>query len=272
MKCTSYNIHYGVGMDGAYDLDRIAASIADSDVIAIQEIGRNIPDNGGVDMIAALRAYFPDRFVAEGMAADALLGTESVDGRAVESRFQFGNVIVSRWPLLFIRNHLLPRRRSDARLNLQRGALEALIATPIGPLRVLSVHLDHLDAGERMPQIAAILDIVRRYGESGGAVTGLAAWGFEEMPLATGVLVMGDFNMEPDTAEYRAMLGEPRFPMIDLTSADPGHSFFDPKEDRARQRLDYIFADTDTATRLQQCMIDREATGSDHFPVHVILE
>lgn len=271
MKCSTYNVHYGIGIDGVYNLDRIVAAVADSDILALQEVGRGIPDNGGVDMIASLRALFPDRFIGEGLPADAYLGHSEVDGVQVDHRFQFGNMIISRWPLLFVRNHLLPRNRSEGRLNLQRGALEALIETPLGPVRVFSVHLDHLEADERLPQIAAILEIARSYAGAGGAVTGLAAWGLEEMPLVTGVLVMGDFNMEPGSTEYRAMLGDPRFPLVDISSGDPGHSFFDPKDDLPKQRLDYIFSDPQTAGYLQQCTIDRKAVGSDHLPVHVIL-
>jgi len=37
MKVVSYNIHYAVGKDDRYDLERIAAAVADADIIALQE-------------------------------------------------------------------------------------------------------------------------------------------------------------------------------------------------------------------------------------------
>ena len=38
MQFVTYNIQYGLGEDGRYDLDRIAAAVEDADVIALQEV------------------------------------------------------------------------------------------------------------------------------------------------------------------------------------------------------------------------------------------
>ena len=57
---------------------------------------------------------------------------------------------------------------------LQRDALEGVIAAPDlpGALRVYSIHLTHLAAAMRGPQVDAILDIHRRAPAEGGAWTG----------------------------------------------------------------------------------------------------
>ena len=52
MKLASYNIQYGIGLDGRYDAGRIADAVRGADVIALQEVSRNIPQNGGRDMVA----------------------------------------------------------------------------------------------------------------------------------------------------------------------------------------------------------------------------
>ena len=63
MKLASYNIQYGFGLDGRYDLERIVASIANADIIALQEVTRGSPRNGHVDMVAAIdQRYSTDVF------------------------------------------------------------------------------------------------------------------------------------------------------------------------------------------------------------------
>ena len=140
-----YNVHFGIGPDGQYNPARIAAEIGSADIICLQEVTRGLPDNGGADMVAELEALLPRRFAAVGMPVDIDAGSRMQETGPVSIRFQFGNMILSRWPFLSIRRHLLPRSRRAKGLNLQRGALEALIATPDGTLRVICAHLDHLD-------------------------------------------------------------------------------------------------------------------------------
>ena len=43
MKITSYNIQYGKGKDGRFDLARIADAVRDADIIGLQEVTRNLP-------------------------------------------------------------------------------------------------------------------------------------------------------------------------------------------------------------------------------------
>ena len=143
MKCVSYNIQYGIGLDSRYDIARIADAVRGADVIALQEVTRNNPKNGGRDMVAELRDALPDYFAVFGPNLEADFGSSLKDGRAVDVHFQFGNMVLSKTPIKLSRNLLLPRRRSFDKLDLQRGALEALIETEYGPVRFYSVHLDH---------------------------------------------------------------------------------------------------------------------------------
>jgi len=143
MKCVTYNIQYGIGLDGRYDIGRIAEAIRGADVICLQEVTRNAPQNGGRDMVAEIRAALPDYFAVYGPNFEADVGSHLKDGRAVEVFLQFGNMVLSKTPVRASRNLLLPRGRSYEKLNLQRGALEALIETPLGFMRFYSVHLDH---------------------------------------------------------------------------------------------------------------------------------
>lgn len=270
IRIVSYNVQYGFGLDGIVDLDRIVDAVRGADIIAFQEVSRGYAGNNGLDMVAELSSRLADRFFVSHMPADGDHGSELIDGRAVQRRFQFGNMVFSRWPVLSSRGHLLPRTVRRDRLNLQRGALEALIVTPAGPVRIYSVHLDHVDPAERLRQVEALKHIAFGYQEAGGAATGLAEFGFAELPDCPDFLLLGDFNFEPASREYCAML-ENGGRLVDVTCADRGWSHMEPSDQTVTKRLDYGFADTALAERILDPFIDREARGSDHMPVWMTL-
>lgn len=268
IRCVTYNIQYGMGMDGRYDIARIAAEVEAADVICFQEVAQGLPVNGGADVAAELGEALPGFFRVFHFPADADMGSAIRDGRLVERRFRFGNAVFSRYPILASRGHLLPRTARTSRLNLQRGALEAVVATPIGPVRFYSVHLDHVDAAERLAQTEALREIALSYELTGGAITGSAEMGFPEPPAAPHSLLMGDFNFEPGSAEYEAAT---MTPVVDATAGDPAPSCFDPRGVTPPQRLDYCFADAGLAERIHSARVDAGATGSDHRPVWITI-
>lgn len=284
MKFVSYNIQYGFGQDGRFDPERIAASIRDADVIALQEVTRGYSRNDYADLVDIFSAQFPNYFAAFGAACDVLVDHSVVDGRLCERRFQFGNMVLSRYPIRAVRNLLLPRHRTYDKLNLQRGALETVIETPAGALRVYSVHLDHVSPDERIAQIGFIKERVFGYLSEGGALTGAIEFAVADPPLPEDFLMMGDFNMEPESPEYIAMVGRndayygraPRsgFPTDAeaYLKARPADGYSWISEDRARRmHLDYCFVSGGLAGRLEACRVDTSARGSDHLPVWVEL-
>ena len=286
MKLASYNIQYGFGLDGRYDLERIVASIANADIIALQEVTRGSPRNGHVDMVAAIEALLPDHFSAFGPACDIHQDTIVRDGRQVSRRFQFGNMVLSRWPILATRTLLLPRSRTLSKLNMQRGATEAVIDTPKGALRVYSLHLDHVSPDERIAQINHLKDRLNSFVREGGSLTGGEEVGLIDPPLPEDYIVMGDFNMEPESPEYRAYVGTkdkfydrvPRFDIpadaLDLAGwYKPGcYSWVDPGNHMRRMHLDYCFISCGLQSRLRSAYVDTDAEGSDHFPVWMELD
>lgn len=267
LTVASYNIQYGYGIDGRYNLERICNSVREADIILLQEVTRGLPRNGGVDMVAAIEAEFRDRYCADHMPTDIDLGSTIGSDGVRKYRYQFGNMVLSRWPLLATRGHLLPRVRRSARLNLQRGALEALIETPLGPMRFMSVHLDHVDADERLRQIGAIREIMTDM--EGPGASGLGEFGFPELPVTGDMLVMGDFNLKPDSPEHDAMIAGGV--AVDVSPPGEVMSFYNPAETDALQRLDYGFASPGLAGRVTRSWIDEDAVGSDHRPLWVEL-
>lgn len=280
MRLVSYNIQYGIGRDGQFDIGRIAESVRNADVIALQEVTRGLDRNGGADLVALLTEVMPGHFPIFAASVDVDAGSQMVDGRVVSRRLNFGNMILSRWPILAVRNLLLPRTRSFDRGNFQRAALEVLVVTPLGPLRIYSVHLDHLHHEERLRQIRYLKERVYAYPIEGGAITGAGEYGYPEPPHPEDFILLGDFNMTPGSPEYELLVGgvdyaEGRLRVahhpVDASRIDDGEtvSWVDSKRPERRGRLDYCFVSAGLAPRVRKAWIDSDSTGSDHQPVWV---
>jgi len=281
MKLVTYNIQYGIGRDGRFDLARIAASLEGADIIALQEVTRNFPRNDGADLVAGLAELLPDYFHIFGPAMDVDFGTRDADGKPANQRLQFGNMVLSRWPIVASRNLLLPRTRRFNRLNLQRSALEALVTAPSGPIRIYSVHLDHLNLEERTNQIRYLKERVYAYIMEGGAASGVSEFGFPELPSPEEFVLMGDFNMDRASPEYIAMTGEADYAEgrqivahhpVDVFSlaggvADGAVTWVDDEKPEKNRLIDFAFVHASLAARVKRSWIDAGAKGSDHLPV-----
>ena len=287
MKCVTYNIQYGVGLDGKYELERIVEAVRGAEVICLQEVSRNNPMNRGVDMVAAIQAALPDYYAVFGSNFDANVGSWlGKDGRARTVMFQLGNMILSKSPIHLSRNLLLPRNRSFDVMNFQRGALEALINTPLGFIRFYSTHLDHRSPQERLAQVAFLKERVLQAPLEGMALSGMSESGFPEPPVPEEFIVMGDFNMLEGSPEYAELCGAPDHefgqPLLARMFVDqaarlykPGErptTWVDPgePENAARwKRIDYVFTSASMAKRGKRLWVDAGAVGSDHQPLWV---
>ncbi len=275
MQCVTYNIQFGFGMDNRYDLERIAGAVRGADLIAFQEVTRNNPQNGGADMVAGLCDLFPDYFHVFGAPFQLGFASRMEGEKAVSEYFEFGNMILSKKPIISSRNLLLPRTRTTDVLNLQRGALEAMVETSIGPLRFYSVHLDHMREDERLTQIDFLMKRVLCYEQEGGAVSGLPTRGFPEPPHPEHAILMGDFNMVPESSGYIAICGPEENrdgDFVDVSIPEgvapaDSHTWFDTGNNERKNRLDYCFVTPGLAGHAGNARVDTEAQGSDHRPV-----
>lgn len=157
----TYNIHRGVGLDGAPDLERIARVIQESgaDLVALQEVDVGTRRSAGVDQAAEL-ARLTGMHVAFGEAMP-------YDGGS------YGEAVLSRLPLEAERVHALPHSGERE----PRCALEVRVVTAAGRLRFVGTHLDHTgDATDRIAQVAE-----------------LAALFGDDLPT----VLAGDFNDQP---------------------------------------------------------------------------
>ena len=205
MLFATYNIHYGVGADGKYDVPRIADAIAGADIMCLQEVTRGFPENNYADHTTEIGKRLNRYYRFHGpMEADA--STVATDGTITSRRRSFGNAIVSRWPILWSRGVMLPKTRLSDRFDLQRGYIEAVIAAPSGPLRIYCTHLSHVGAEQRLPQVEALMKAVQVSADVGATWDGAGppSFVFQEpsLPVPASAIVAGDFNFTPGHPEY----------------------------------------------------------------------
>lgn len=284
MLFASYNIQYGRGRDGQFDLGRIARAVAGADVVALQEVERHWRRSGGVDQAAELARLLEMPHWVYGPGVDLAVLSPGA-GLPTGARRQFGNMLLARTPVLWSRNHLLPKYASTGPMSLQRAALEGVIDTPRGPLRVYSVHLTHLSEQTRMPQVDRLLAVHRDACLEGAPIAcGDIAeeWVDEALPVAMPreAMLMGDFNMEPGSVEYARIAGpvspyggriaNPEGFVDAWTAAGHAEDAGTTAAIRGRPvRLDYCFVSTSLAGWVAGARIDEHADGSDHQPIFV---
>jgi endonuclease/exonuclease/phosphatase family metal-dependent hydrolase len=292
LKLVSYNIQYGFGGDGRYDLTRAARVVEGADIIALQEVERHWRRTNDDDQPALLSALLPDYHWVYGPAFDMDASTH-LNGRLVNRRRQFGTMILSKLPIVWSRLHALPMRRMTRPLNTRNAALEAMIRTPAGPVRLFALHLAHVGAQERLEQIDYLMDAHARAPREGGPWSGIddepgRDWTHgEPEPDSPGRAIwLGDFNCEPGSAEYHRIVGSaPYHPgaayadgFVDAAAvaADPAPDFHTHEKVIAgalkRRRLDHCFLTGDMAKRVRSIGADIGEVASDHFPLRVEID
>jgi endonuclease/exonuclease/phosphatase family metal-dependent hydrolase len=287
MKIATYNIHYGVGKDGKLDLERTLAPVRDADVIALQEVERNWDRSDNTDQPALIQSLLPDHDAAWGPTIDVWkLGPDGRPRRG--ARRQFGNMLLSRYPIISVRNHLFPKYGAVEFLEMQRGALEAVIESPGGLMRVYSTHLCNLSEQQRLIQLDWLLDRHTRAPNEGPSLSGRHAdpsWTAEPaLPnVPREAIMLGDFNFKPTSTCYERMVGERserygslaqhgRF--VDAwTVANPDTAQSDAGATALKEgkRIDYCFISSELAGHVATAQVDIAAAGSDHQPLLVTL-
>ena len=286
MKIVSYNIHYAIGKDESYDLERIAAAVEGADIIALQEVERHFDTPQSPSQPEDLAALLPGYYWVYDAAFDIDCSDRRVDGSIVNRRRQHGQMLLSRWPIIAKRYFPLPRIYIADEFNMQMGMLEGVIDTPLGALRVYNLHFGSVSGEERMLQADCVLELVSKAPEQGGAWSGPNGefaerdWcvGDPEPPMPVAAIVLGDFNMEPDSAEYQMLCGaSDAGRTVLLTDAwalhNPGREVMswhsNPSKRGAAESalLDYCLVSNDLAARVKNCWIDEDAAGSDHQPL-----
>jgi len=286
MKIVSYNIHYAIGKDDRYDLERIATAVAAADIIALQEVERYYDTPQSPSQPEDIAALLPEHYWVYDASFDIDCSERQADGRIINRRRQHGQMLLSRWPIIAKRYFALPRVYIDNEFNMQMGVLEGIIDTPLGALRIYNVHFGSVSSEERQQQADRVLELVREAPSQGGAWSGPNGefserdWcvGNPEPPMPATAIVLGDFNMKPDSREYQ-MLCEAKG-VSDTALLTDVWALFNPERQvmswhsnpskrgpQACALLDYCLVTEALTTRTSACWIDEAAAGSDHQPL-----
>jgi endonuclease/exonuclease/phosphatase family metal-dependent hydrolase len=216
MVVITWNVQWCRGIDGTVDparIARVARGLADFDVLCLQEVAINFPglagsrgENQMTELSAALPGYLPLFGVA----------TDLDDGRG--DRSQFGNAIFTRLPVLQVFRHLLPWPADPGMPSMQRMALEAVVVSPAGPLRVISTHLEYYSALQRTSQVDGLRRLHAEACSHAEAprISGEPGEPFEAQARPASAILCGDFNFKPEDPEHARMTetaasGAPRF-------------------------------------------------------------
>jgi endonuclease/exonuclease/phosphatase family metal-dependent hydrolase len=288
MKIASYNIHYAIGKDERYDLDRVIDAVRGADIIALQEVERYYDTPHSPAQPEDIAALLPDYFWVYDAAFDIDCSEKRPDGQIVNRRRQHGQMLLSRWPIVSKRYFPLPRLHCADEFNMQMGALEGLVDTPLGRLRIYNVHFGSVLADERRLQAARIIELVRAAPAEGGAWSGPNGeyserdWcaGIPEPGLPASAIVLGDFNLRPASAEYRLLCAaaddDGTALLTDLWARhNPGREIMSWHSNPAKPGpaacalLDYCLVTSDLLETVADCWIDEAAAGSDHQPLWV---
>lgn len=283
MKLITWNIQWCRGVDGTVDPHRIVDTLramADFDVVCLQEVARNYPGlagSAGEDQFAILRDALPGFAAIEGIATDVV----AQDG----SRRQFGNLILSRLPMLQAFRHLLPWPADHAVPSMQRCAVEVVVTAPGGPLRVTTTHLEYYSRSQRVAQVAALRQLHREAASHDADPESKEKAGgpFQRQPRPASAILTADFNFRPSDplhAELQAPLGSGVPAYRDAWNVchpgvahDPTLGIFDKQQWPTDPFCcDFIFVTEDLAARVRDVVVNGATMASDHQPVLLVLD
>jgi endonuclease/exonuclease/phosphatase family metal-dependent hydrolase len=275
MRLLTWNIQCGKGCDGVVDLARIvsvARSLADADVFCFQEVSDGFDAlDGGTDQSARLAALLPDHRPVFRPAV------ETIDSQGRSHRF--GNMTLSRLPVLQVAAHLLPWPRAGVARSMRRLALEVTVQAASGPVRIVNTHLEFHSAAQREAQIGRLLDLQEEASANPLAAAAKHGNPYTSQTAAASSLLCGDFNFDVSDPQYRLLQssarGGPNYRDA-WTVCRPGQphrptcGIYDRAQwpDGADCR-DFIFVSEDLISRVCRIEVDEATAASDHQPVFI---
>jgi len=157
MKIVTYNIQFGLGKDGRFNLERIANEVCGADIIALQEVERNWQRSGMVDQPKILAQLLDQYYWVYGPFFDVDASRTGADGQVINIRRQFGNMILSKTPIISTRQFPLPKSSINDQRNMVVGMLEGIVELPGGKaMRIYNAHLSAKSVKDRIAQIGLV--------------------------------------------------------------------------------------------------------------------
>ena len=288
MRIISWNIQAAKGVDDVISVDRIAQVIkdlGDADIICCQEVMNCELSGVESNQVLDLSAHFPGYEVYFGSAIDRLQECSQHHG----ARLQFGNLILSRVPVLQHSLHRLPQPAEAGIPCMPRQAIEVVVPfhdqNGVGRnCRVVTTHLDYFAARQRTAQLRYLRQLneqtLERFkcpGAQGGEMQFAA---LQETDLT---VFCGDFNLNVDSDDYQILtssagesaesalldcwrLANPNLPH------EPTCGIFDQVQwSEGAHCRDFFFASAPLAGHVAAVVVDTKTDASDHQPFMLTL-
>jgi endonuclease/exonuclease/phosphatase family metal-dependent hydrolase len=280
LKLITWNIQSARTPAGGANLDHVAERLAgfgNADLLCLQEVSCGFPARDGSpgrDQFAGLAQRLPGYRAVSAFALDA----PGADG----APRRIGSMLFTRHPVLQVLRHALPWPADSEVASMPRCALEVTLATPLGPVRVLNVHLEYFSARQRMAQVERLRTLHAEACAHARAPRPSGDGPFATIARPASAILVGDFNMLPVSGAYSRLVSDFADGAPALLDAwqlvEPGrqHPPTVGLHDRAPGAMpltfDYAFVSADLAPRVRTLRVDEGASGSDHQPLLLELE
>ncbi len=277
-RILSWNIQNGISPDGSVSLRRVAdviESMGTPDVICLQEVSRGLSlrsETASPDQIAELAELFPEYEVVFGVAFEAC-------SPGARGRWQYGNAVLTRLPLLLVVSHPLPRPGVGGVRHMIRQATEVVVADASGPLRIVNLHLEFHSAIHRRAQVDRLRDLQREALEEASMPPLTDSTGpYQAIARPVDGIFCGDFNMLPGSEEYQRLLaplaGESRLfddawmALYPRCAHDPTCGIYDRKQwPEGPHCRDFLFVAGRCIEALRDLRVEANTDASDHQPL-----
>jgi endonuclease/exonuclease/phosphatase family metal-dependent hydrolase len=243
--------------------------MGEADVLCFQEVAQHEPDfDGGADQVAALQALFPQYEAFFGAGLD-----RRGEGGA---RRRFGNLLLSRLKVAQVFRHLLPHPTEGGIRHMQRQAIEAVVETPAGPLRVMTTHLEYFSAAHRAAQIDRLRALQDEVAGNAAQPPKPGRSPYDPVPRPAALVLCGDLNVQPEEAEYARIFVPPLVDAWRVVHGEAPHPPSTGLHDRRQWPMgghcrDYFAVTPDIAPRIVSVEMDAATDASDHQPLRLVL-
>ncbi len=234
LRVMSFNIKHGSGMDNVIDLNRTAQAITSQnpDIVALNEVDKNTTRSGStVDQAATLASLTGMQYYSFGRAI-------------YYSGGEYGNAILSKYPITVLQNLPIPGEEARAALfvNVDVSAL-------YGTGKAVYFIATHLDAVNESNRIQSVTDI-ENY--------------FKTLPFKPSIFA-GDMNATPTTATITEI--KKYWKLENL-----GQTLLTLPADVPTAQADYIFFRQATDWTMTSILVVNNSVASDHRPLFSTLE
>jgi endonuclease/exonuclease/phosphatase family metal-dependent hydrolase len=284
MKLVCWNTQWCRGLDGQVSPERIvrgARALGDFDVLCLQEIAQGFDRIQGApgDQPAQLAAALPGFQCFFGAAVDEF----TPDGQ----RQRFGNWIATRLPVARVQHHALPWPADAGVRSMPRMcSVVTVIGPQLGPVRIMTTHLEYYSASQRLAQARAL----RAWHDEACAMAAAPpepsddGSPFQSKRHTPHAVLCGDFNAEISDAAIAAICAPAGAAaaasgFVDAWPLRHGNAphastfrVFDRTYGPDPMACDFVFVSAGLASRVRKVEVDLQTRASDHQPVFVELE